>query len=145
VAAPLIKRRRWSWREALSLGVGFGAIEALGLAVVASLSASQAGAWSCLTGWSEALVPAFERFLALLIHIAAVVMILRALVDRKWPWFGVSFAYKSAVDGVAAWLLLSGTSLRSSPWLTEGICFAPFALIGLLVLLNLRRRWMEPS
>jgi uncharacterized membrane protein YhfC len=145
VVAPLIKRRQWSWHEALSLGVGFGAIEALAVGAAASCSAGQTGAWACLTTWSEALVPAFERLLALLVHVAAVVMILRALVDRKWQWFGVSFVYKTAIDGVAAWLLLSGTSLRSSPWLMEWLCFAPFALIGVLVLLNLRRKWMEPG
>lgn len=145
VAAPLIKRRQWSWREALSLGVGFGAVEALAVGAVASFAASQAGAWGCVTTWSEALVPAFERLLALLIHVAAVVMILRALVDRKWQWFGVSFAYKSAVDGVAGWVILSGTSLQSSPWLRECICVAPFALIGVLALFKLRRRWMKPS
>jgi len=148
LAAPLIKRRQWSWREGLSLGVGFGAIEALVLGAATSFSAfsaNQAGAWETVTTWSEALASAFERLLTLPIHVAAAVMILRALVDRKWQWFGVSFAYKSAVDGVAAWLVLSGTSLLSSHWLMEWVCFAPFALIGVLVLLYLRRRWMEPS
>jgi uncharacterized membrane protein YhfC len=145
VAARLIKRRQWSWREALSLGVGFGAIEALALGAVAGVSARLAVPWGCLTTWSDALVPAFERLLTLFIHAAAAVMILRALIDRKWQWFWVSFAYKSAVDSVAAWLLLSGTSLLSSPWLMEWVCIAPFALIGVVVLLCLRRTWMEPS
>ena len=145
VAAPLIKRRQWSWREALSLGVGFGAIEALAAGVAASLSASQAGVWGCLTTGAEALSPAFERLLTLPIHAAAAVMILRALIDRKWPWFWVSFAYKSAVDSVAVWLILSGTSLLYSLWLREWLCFAPFALIGVLVLLYLRRKWMAPG
>jgi hypothetical protein len=72
-------------------------------------------------------------------------MILRALIDRKWPWFWVSFAYKSAVDSVAVWLILSGTSLLYSLWLREWLCFAPFALIGVLVLLYLRRKWMAPG
>lgn len=144
VAARLIKRRQWSWREALSLGVGFGAIEALALGI-ASVLVCQAGLWGCLATWSVPLVPAFERLLTLPIHAAAAVMILRALIDRKWPWFWVSFAYKSACDSVAACLNLSGTSLRSSPWLMEWVCVAPFALIGVLVLLNLRRRWMESS
>lgn len=145
VVARLIKRRQWSWREAFSLGVGFGAIEALAVGVAASVSASQEGAWGCVLTWSDALVPAFERLLTLPIHAAAAVMILRALIDRKWPWFWVSFAYKSAVDSVAAWLLFSGTSLLSSHWLMEWVCFAPFGLIGVLLLLYLGRRWMtEP-
>ena len=69
--------------------MGFGAIEALVMGTAASLSASQAGDWGCVTTWSEALVPAFERLLALLIHVAAVVMILRALIDRKWQNQGI--------------------------------------------------------
>lgn len=143
VAAPLLKRRQWSWREALSLGVGFGAIEALVVGIAAGLSASPAGDWVYVTTWSEALVPAFERLLALLIHVAAVVMILRALINRKWQWFWAAFVYKSAVDSVAAWLVGSGSSLMSHPWLMEWLCFAPFALVGVLVLLNLRRRWIK--
>lgn len=144
VAAPLIKRRQWSWREALSLGVGFGAIEALAVGVAVSLSASQTGVWGCLTTCAEEMSSVFERLLTLSIHAAAAIMILRALIDRRWPWFWVSFAYKSAVDGVAAWLVLSGTSLLQSHWLMEWVCVAPFALIGALVLLYLRRRWTEP-
>jgi hypothetical protein len=83
--------------------------------------------------------------IALAIHVAAKVMILRALVDRKWRWFWVSFVYKSAVDGVAAWVILSGTGLRSSPWLMRWLCFMPFALIGLWALLYLRRGWKEEA
>jgi hypothetical protein len=145
VAAPLIKRRQWSWREALSLGVGFGAIEAVAAGILFSLRASQAGAWGCLTTGAEAMSPAFERLITLPIHAAAAVMILRALIDRKWRWFWVSFAYKSTVDTVAVWLILSGTSLLYSLWLREWLCFAPFAVIGVLVLLYLRRRWKELS
>ena len=127
VAAPLIKRRQWSWREAFSLGLGFGAIEALAVGVAASLLASQTAAWGCLTTCAEVMSSVFERLLTLSIHAAAVVMILRALIDRKWQWFWVSFAYKSTVDSVAAWLNLSGTSLLHSPWLMEWLCLAPWS------------------
>jgi len=143
VAARLIKRKQWSWREAVSLGVGFGAIEAMAMGAGTGFLAGQTSDWGCAITWSDVLAPAFERLLALLIHVAAVVMILRALVERQWRWFAASFAYKSAVDGVAAWLLLSGTSLRFSPWAMEWICFAPFALVGVAVLLHLRRVWTK--
>jgi len=145
LVASLIRRKQWSWHDALSLGVGFGAIEALAVGAFTMASANQAGPWGCLTTWSDALAPAFERLLALVIHVAAAVMILRAFIERRGRWFGASFAYKSAVDGVAAWLLLSGTSLRSYPWMMEWVCFAPFALIGVVVLGWLGRRWPEPG
>jgi uncharacterized membrane protein YhfC len=141
LVAPLIRRRQWRWGEAMSLGVGFGAIEALGVAAGTALAARAIGGSSSLAIWIGALLPAFERLIALAIHVAATVMILRALVDRQWRWFWVSFFYKSAVDSVAAWVILSGTSMRSSPFLMEWVCFMPFALIGLGTLIYLRREW----
>lgn len=141
LVAPLIRRRQWRWGEAMSLGVGFGAIEALGVAVAAGFGAGRTGASSGLVIWIGALLPAFERLIALAIHVAATVMILRALVDRQWRWFWVSFIYKSAVDCVAAWVILSGTRLCSSPWLMEWLCFMPFAVIGVCALIYLRREW----
>jgi uncharacterized membrane protein YhfC len=141
LAAPLIRRRQWRWGEAMSLGIGFGAIEALGVAAGTALAARAIGGSSSLAIWVGALLPAFERLIALAIHVAATVMILRALIDRQWRWFWVSFLYKSAVDSVAAWVILSGTSLRSSPLLMEWACFMPFALIGLGALIYLRRAW----
>jgi uncharacterized membrane protein YhfC len=142
LVAPLIRRRQWRWGEALSLGVGFGAIEALGVAVGTILSARAIGSSSSLLAvWIGAMLPAFERLIALAIHVAATVMILRALVDRRWRWFWGSFLYKCAVDTIAAWVILSGTSLRSSPVLLEWVCFMPFALIGLGALIYLRREW----
>lgn len=141
LVAPLIRRRQWRWGEAMSLGVGFGAIEAVGVAVASGLAAGKTGVSSGLLTWIGALLPAFERLIALAIHVAATVMILRALVNRQWRWFWVGFIYKSAVDCVAAWVILSGTSLRSSAWLMEWLCFMPFALIGVCALIYLRREW----
>jgi uncharacterized membrane protein YhfC len=145
LVAPLIRRRQWRWGDAMSFGVGFGAVEALGVAVAAGIGAAKAGAASGWGAWIGALLPAFERVIALAIHVAATVMILRALMDRQWRWFWISFLYKSAVDCVAAWVILSGTRLRSSPLLMELICFLPFALIGLWVLSYLRREWDKPG
>lgn len=143
VVASFIKRSHWSWREAVALGVGFGAIEAMALGLVSGLSMNSTGPWASLTTGSEVLVPAFERLLALIIHVASVVMILHALIARQWRWFAASFVCKSAVDTVAAWLLLSGTSLRTSPWMMEWICIAPFALISVGALFHLRRVWTD--
>jgi uncharacterized membrane protein YhfC len=147
VFAGHIKRRQWTFDRALAFGLGFGAIEALALGILASISslwANQANAVFALSTWADALVGPFERVLTLPIHTAAVVMIVRALINREWRWFWASFAYKSAVDGVAAWLLLSGTGLLSRHWLAEWICFAPFTLLGILLLFYLGRRWTKP-
>ena len=145
LVAPLIRRRRWRWGEAMSLGVGFGAIEAVGVAIGTAFAARAIGGSSSLAIWIGALLQAFERLIALAIHVAATVMILRALVGRQWRWFWVSFLYKSAVDTVAAWVILSGTSLRSSPLLMEWFGFMPFALIGCGALLCLRREWNKEA
>jgi hypothetical protein len=68
-------------------------------------------------------------------------MILHALIARKWRWFAISFVYKSAIDGIVAWLPGLGINPSASPWLMDALLIAPFALIGVLVLLKLRREW----
>ena len=132
----------------MALGFGFGAIEALavGAAAMFAFTTSQSTPrGTCLFTWTDSLIPPFERLLTLPIHAAAGVMILRALQDRKWRWFWAAFAYESAADGVASWLLLSGTDLLSHLSLAEWLCFAPFALVGILALVCLRRRWSQPA
>jgi uncharacterized membrane protein YhfC len=142
VIARLIRRREWSWRDALALGVGFGGMEAMALGLPVALTATQSWDWAASP--LDTLAPAFERLIALFIHVAAVVMILRALIDRSWKWFALSFIFKSAVDSVAGWLLFSGTSLIGFPWRCR-LIFAPFAVLGVLVLFYLRRRWRESA
>jgi hypothetical protein len=146
VFGQLIKRRKWTFGEVLALGLGFGAIEAFILgsfASIASIFTPQTNAPFDVLTWSNTLVGPFERMLTLPIHTVSVVLIVRALVGRQWRWFWVSFVYKSAVDGVAAWLLLSGTNLLSHHWLMEWICFAPFALLGVIGLVYLGKNWPE--
>jgi hypothetical protein len=144
--APLIKRRKWTLGQALALGLGFGAIEAFVLGSftsIASFFTPQTNAPFDSLTWSNALAGPFERLLTLPIHTVSVALIVGALVERRWRWFWASFVYKSAVDGVAAWLLLSGTNLLSHHWLMEWICFAPFALLGIIGLVYLGENWRE--
>jgi uncharacterized membrane protein YhfC len=144
VFARLIRRTQWTLGRALALGLGFGAFEALALGMLSSIAsawAPQSNAAFGFSTWSDALVGPFERLLTLPIHTVSVVLIVRALVKRQWRWFWASFVYKSAVDGVAAWLLLSGTNLLYHHWLMEWICFAPFALLGILGLVYLGKSW----
>jgi uncharacterized membrane protein YhfC len=141
LVAPLLRRRNWTWPQALALGTGFGAFEAVAVGLLVSWGTEAAGIWRDSGAWGNALAPAFERLLALIIHVAAVVMILHAVMTRTWRWFWLGFAYKSAMDVVAAWLLLSGATLMASPWRMEWICFAPFAIAGIVLLFWLRRQW----
>jgi uncharacterized membrane protein YhfC len=145
VVARRIRRKGWTWGETLALGLGFGAIEAVGVGLVVGFSASQTGFWDCIGRSSDALTQPFERVLALLVHAAAAAMLLRGLLERKWRWFWASFVYKSAVDTVAAWLVISKSNLLFSPWLMEWLCFAPFAVLGLLLLFYMKRMWREPA
>jgi uncharacterized membrane protein YhfC len=134
--ARWFQRRQWSWRDAASVGVGFGAIEAvlLGLGVAIAVATGMPG--------PSTLAPALERFLTIFIHIATVVAPIYAVTRRKWGWFALAFIHKSGVDAVAAYILLAGSHLMAAhPWRVELVIFGPFAYIAIPILLVLRKRW----
>ena len=136
--AKWFQRRQWSWKDAASVGVGFGAIEAilLGLGLVTAAMAGQPVE-------TNVLVPALERFLTIFIHTAATVMCIYAVTNRKWRWFIFAFLYKSGVDAVAAYVLLAGQDLLASkPWLVELGYFGPFAYVAIPILWLLRKQWV---
>ena len=135
--AKWFQRRQWSWRDAASVGVGFGAIEAIlvGLAVALPVAMGK------ITG-PGTLVPVLERFLTIFIHVVTVVAAIYAVTRRKWGWFAFAFIYKSGVDGVAAYVLLAGHNLLAMhPWRVELGIFGPFAYIAIPILLMLKKRW----
>jgi uncharacterized membrane protein YhfC len=146
--AKPIRRRQWNWRKAASLGVGFGAGEAIALGVFAALATAVKGFGGDMTAqidWAAALAPAVERLIAMVVHIAAVVMIVYALSERRWSWLVASFAYKSGIDAVAAAVLLSGSDwLSTHLWFVELALFGPFACAGLPILVILARAWPRP-
>lgn len=136
--ARWFQRRQWSWKDAASVGVGFGAIEA-GLLGLGLVTAAMAGA----AGETNVLVPPLERFLAIFIHTAATAMCIYAVTRREWGWFAFAFLYKSGVDAVAAYMLLPGQDLLTSkPWLVELGYFGPFAYVAIPILWLLRRQWV---
>ena len=143
--AWLLRRRVWTWREALTLGLGFGGVEAVVAGLLTGVTVWQAGFWDCVGRSSDALTAPFERLITLPIHAAAAVMILHGLRTRQWRWFWVSFVYKNAIDTIAAWLIVAQPNIRFHPWLMESLCFAPFALLGLLLLAYLKKVWAEPT
>jgi uncharacterized membrane protein YhfC len=146
VLTQFFQRRQWTWKDAASVGVGFGAIEAIMLA--ASIAAAVALGKMPVggTGMSSALVPSLERLIAVVVHTAAAVMIIYAITKGKWGWFWTSFAYKTGIDSVAGYLLLGGNAvLGAHPWFVELCLFGPFAYVGLVVLVVLRNRWYEDA
>lgn len=137
-----IRRRKWTWRDAASLGVGFGAVEAVAVGVAVAVSASLQIDVKFGLDVAPSLTGLVERLIALAVHTASVVMIIYALKQRKWSWFVGSFFYKSGIDAVAAPVLLSVSDfLETHPWFVELCLFAPFALAGFYILVVLRQLW----
>lgn len=137
--AGWFQRRQWSWRDAASIGVGFGAIEAVLLGVAVAIPVAMGKVADPGT-----LVPVLERFLTIFIHVVTVVAPVYAVTRRKWGWFVFAFLHKSGVDALAAYVLLAGNNLMAThPWRVELGYFGPFAYIAIPILLILRKRWED--
>ena len=139
-----IRRKQWTWNDATSVGVGFGAVEAITLGVAMAIAMSIKSSVSGELNQAVVILwhAPVERLIAIALHAASVAMIIYALTQRKWRWFVASFLYKSGVDAVAAFVLLSRADLmKAQPWFVELCLFGPFAYAGLYILLVLRRLW----
>jgi len=136
--ARWFQRRQWSWRDAASIGVGFGAIEAVLLGIAVAI----AGATGQTSAPGTLLVPVLERFLTIFIHVVTVVAPIYAVTRRKWGWFAFAFIHKSGVDAVATYIQLAAIHLWAThPWHVELGIFGPFAYIAIPILLVLRNKW----
>lgn len=134
--ARWFQRRRWSWEDAVSVGVGLGAVEAILMGLGATIAVA--------TGQTDGLTiaPVLERFLAILIHMATAVAAIYAVTRQRWGWYAFAFIQKSGVDAVAAYVLLAGRqTLSSHPWLVELAYFGPFAYIAIPILWWLKQQW----
>ena len=139
-----LRRKQWTWSQAGSVGVGFGAVEAVILGAAVAIATSLEGPVSGSLDLASSLLGPVERLIALALHTAAVTMIFYAFAQRKWGWFVGSFFYKSGIDAIAAFVLLSGTNLlQTHPWFVELCLFGPFAVAGLCILVILRRLWSK--
>jgi hypothetical protein len=93
---------------------------------------------------SLALIPfsVFERIAALLAHVFSCVLIVMSVRLARQRWFWLSFAYKTALDGVAAWAILAFGVQESVGRLTQAeAIFAVFALLGVAGLAKLKPRF----
>ena len=162
------KLRDADWSKSLAFGTGFGAMEAmvlgfLSLVGIASLllfhnllpQETQARVAAQLAGHDAFLplmMPIVERAITLFMHVFSCVAIIFGFRTRQaLPWFSLSFAYKSVVDGMAAWgvEVLKARESITGLWQTE-MLMIPFALVALVGLVYLHRReraaiFVEPT
>ncbi len=149
---------RARWPQVLAFGIGFGAIEALlvGAGAVASVAVSMAIPDKIPKDALEKvaqsghlaiqLAPICERIFACLGHLATNVMLFYAVSRRAPRWFWLAFAYKSAIDAVAAAYLQSDSTTISLAWLwgMEALT-AVWGIAGLLVTLWIGRRYDQAT
>jgi uncharacterized membrane protein YhfC len=138
------------WERALAFGIGFGAIEALllgllslvnGLLVLFAPEIIPPGTVGAI-GLSLAIAPVWERFFTILIHIFSNVLLFYGAVKLEARWFWLAFAYKTAVDAVAAFGQLWGLDTARRIWLIEAI-IALFGIAGWLGIRWVRARYPE--
>lgn len=144
------KLGRAPWRRALAFGIGFGAVEALwlGIGSLASVltamlapAALPIGALEEIVRQSSALyivVPPWERFFTVLVHIASNVLLFYAVARQQARWLWISFAYKTGIDTVAAAAQLYGwLADLGGVWAVEAVV-ALFGLVGWAI-----TRWLQ--
>lgn len=152
LALRLFTLWRVPWGKALAFGIGFGAIEALLLGI--SPLASALLYWSnpaaippeavpnilAMNNPLLGIAPVWERFFTILIHIFTNVLIFLAIRRHAPRWFWLSFAYKTLLDTIAAYVQITGlitgvddTSLGVT-WLIEAI----IGVLGLIAWYGIR-------
>lgn len=111
---------RVAWPRVLAFGIGFGALEALLLAlgslssvlalvlapqlVPPSLSASLTGVQGLVNG----VAAGWERFFVVLVHLFSNALLFYGVQRRQQRWFWLAFVFKSLMDVVAAWGQVTG-------------------------------------
>ncbi len=109
-----------AWPRVLAFGIGFGALEALLLAlgslssvlalvlapqlVPPSLGASLAG----VQGLINSVAAGWERFFVVLVHLFSNALLFYGVQRRQQRWFWLAFVFKSLMDAVAAWGQVTG-------------------------------------
>jgi len=137
------------WKSALAFGMGFGAVEAALLALspllavltaLASPNAVPPDMLSTLAQLNDVLrglAPVWERFFVVWAHILANVLVFHTLAVGRPRWFWLAFAYKTALDTVAAAGQGVVTSSLAGMWTVEAFV-GTFGALGWL-----GTRWLQ--
>jgi uncharacterized membrane protein YhfC len=159
IALLFVRRSRLKaagWDEAVAFGIGFGAVEAflLGFLQFAGLLAVLAF-WDQVPeeargamaqgpmglGLASIPLPVAERLSALVAHVFSSALIVYSIRAGEWRWFWLSFAYKSALDALAACAILSRFLNSLSHSIALEAAVGAFAIVGLAGLAFLHRRF----
>jgi len=145
------------WIDILAFGIGFGAVEAFVLGLIAL---GQIGQYilrpesipekyrkeeyrkSSLSNFSMLFVGPVERASAILIHVFSNVLIILAVQQNIYLLFWLSFGFKTLVDGIAGWMSLEKSiedSTKVSQWWAYQSIFIVLALISLLGIILLQK------
>lgn len=120
----LTRLRYANHSEALAFGVGFGAAEAVAVALVTAVPVAlmlfAPGGLPLATkealvrvlggpvGIAAVVFPPLERASALVCHVVTCALVIHGFrVGRAGAWGGVAFAYKSVIDAAATWAVMS--------------------------------------
>lgn len=149
-----LREQRWS--EAIGLGLGFGAFEALLLGIgsfivtllvilIPDQLPKELGGPLQLDTPLIIPAPIIERLSTLFIHIFSTVLIVFAFRAKEWKWFWLSFSYKTSVDSINGAFHLSyrTENLTVIALYTLEAIFAFIAIIGILGLRMMRKKWKE--
>jgi uncharacterized membrane protein YhfC len=150
-----------SFEKALMLGAGHGGIEAIVLGVyvlyillqmvalrnmdlaqlfppdrVATLQQQIQQFWA--VPWYQTMTGALERFLTMIFHLTASVLVLQVFLRKQWRWLWLAIFWHAALDALAVGLASRGVLV------VEGM-LAAFTVVEVFVLLALRRSGMETA
>ena len=132
---------RVPWGKVVAFGVGFGALEALLLGVLSFVSmlsgllAPQAFNAETLAAMARSndllydLAPITERLAIVFVHLFCNVLLFYSVMKGQARWMWLSFAYKSAVDAIAAFAQAWGVETVAKVWTIEA-CMIVFGVVA---------------
>ena len=138
--------------RALAIGLGAGGFEALFFGLCCTAATLAAVVYSLGQVLSNAppetpplawATPAVFRAIATLSHTSTRMLALLTVATRKWSFFCYGFLLATGIDAVAVFLDISGRSSQMSAW-GQVLAYAPFAVVGIPIILWCRRRWPTP-
>lgn len=124
--------REYDFNHAIAFGIGFGAIEAILLGLVALIKVLVPGHPAGVVPLVSISIPIVERFFTILVHVFSAVLIFYSIRYRKFSYFLLSFFTKTAMDGFAGWFSLNFKFTPANLWMAEGVVtvFGIFSFIG---------------